>query len=100
MAQLKMEAPHKLGKDEAAARLKQQLDKRRDEFQQHVKNLETNWSGEELAFSFSAVGFQVGGTLAVDDDRVQVNAQIPLPALMFKGKIEEMFQQQMGLLLT
>ena len=38
--------------------------------------------------------------MAVDDYRVKVNAQIPLPALMFKGKIEEMFQQQMGLLLT
>jgi hypothetical protein len=95
-----MEVPHNLEKEVAATRLRDALEQRRGELEQQVSDLETNWSGEELAYSFSTFGLKVGGTLLVQQDSVKVDASIPLPAMMFKGKIKQAIEEEFGKLLT
>ena len=100
MAKITTQVPHTLQKEEAATRLRDELEKRRGELEQHVSDLEANWTGEELAYSFSTFGFKVNGTLQVEQDLVKVNANVPMPALMFKGKIEQTIQDEFGELLS
>ena len=100
MPKITTEIPHNLEKEEAATRLRDELDKRRAELEQHVSDLQANWSGEELAYSFSTFGFKVDGTLLVEQDHVKVDANVPLPALMFKGRIQQTIQDEFGKLLS
>ena len=100
MAKITMEVPHGLEKDVATTRLRDELEKRRGELEQHVSNLQANWSGEKLAYSFTTFGFKVDGTLLIQQGSVRVDANIPMPALLFKGKIEETIQNEFGRLLS
>ena len=100
MARIAMEVPHTLGKEKAASQLKEQLENRRDEIEQHVTNLKADWADDELAYSFSTFGFKVDGTLVVDDGCVKVGANVPLPAMMFRGRIEQLLQDELGKLLA
>ena len=96
MGQLTMEVPHDLGKEEAGARLTSFLEQKRDEYEEHMGGLEADWTGEELTFSFAAVGMKVNGNMVVEDDCVRINAKLPLVAMMFKGKIEQTIRDELG----
>jgi hypothetical protein len=100
MARIAMEVPHTLGKEKATSQLKEQLEKRRDEIEEHVTNLKADWTDDELAYSFSTYGFNINGNLVVDEGCAKVLANVPLPALMFRGRIEKLIQDELGKLLS
>ena len=76
------------------------VEKRRDEIEEHVTNLEADWTDDELAYSFSTFGFNINGNLVVDEGCAKVAANVPLPALMFRGRIEKLIQDELGKLLA
>jgi hypothetical protein len=90
-----MEVPHDLGKEEAGARLTGFLEKKRNEYGEHMGGLEADWTGEELTFAFSAAGMKVNGNMLVEDDCVRINAKLPIVAMMFKGKIEQTIRDEL-----
>ncbi|MGH6670912.1 MAG: polyhydroxyalkanoic acid system family protein [Xanthobacteraceae bacterium] len=74
--------PHRLGKDEAARRVKAGLDGARSHFSHLFTIQEETWSGDHLDFRVSALGQAISGTIDVLDD--SVNLQVVLPWLLAK----------------
>jgi len=69
--------PHKLGKEEAARRLKDGLGSIRSEYGKILQINEEIWSGDRLAFQLTALKQQVGGTIEVADDHVRLEVLLP-----------------------
>ncbi len=89
MPSLKVSVPHALGQEDAAARLKNYVERLVAKRGDQVSNLQHAWDGNQLQTSFSTMGFSVKGTVNVQPDAVVVDANIPFAAMMFKGKIEQ-----------
>ena len=79
MPTLKVEVPHES----------------RGQFEDQVENLEQTWTDDTLAYSFSTFGFQIKGTLDVQDATVVVTTGLPLPAMMMKGQIERTIREKL-----
>lgn len=89
MPKFNISVPHTLGKEEAAVRMKNLIDKVEEKYGDQVSNLEQSWEGDSvLNFSFSTFGIKVAGTGEVDESQVKITGNLPIAAMMFKGKIE------------
>jgi putative polyhydroxyalkanoate system protein len=100
MPSLTISVPHSLGADEAAARLKNFFEKLKEQYQDKMSNLEQQWNGNKLDYSFSTFGFNIKGDLNVEPGEVKVNGSLPFAAMMFKGKIEQSVREQLEKLLA
>jgi len=100
MPKLSLSVPHSLGVEEAARRLKQRYDAVKAEQGGQVKDLEEHWDGQTLRCRFRAMGLKVAGSVTVQPAAVQVDAELPLAALMFKGFIESRVREELGKLLA
>ncbi len=69
--------PHKLGKEEAARRLKAGLGSVRSEYARILQINEEIWSGDRLAFQLTALKQHVSGTVDVAEDHVKVEVTLP-----------------------
>jgi hypothetical protein len=96
MPSLKLTFPHQLGQPEAVARLKNLLTRVKEKYQEQVSDLQEAWNGNMLNFSFSTYGFKVSGDVIVQPTEVQLDGQIPVAAMMFKGKIENAIRDQLA----
>ncbi len=100
MPRLTMEAAHTLGAAEALRRLKEKFDSVRLQFGAHVSHLSEQWEDNTLSFAFHTLGMPVSGTLAVGEDQVRLEAQLPLAAALIKGSIERRIREELGDLLS
>jgi hypothetical protein len=73
-----------LGRDEAVARLKQEIERHRA----IAGNLREEWLDHTLSFGFEFMGMKAAGTVAVEDSQVVIESDLPLAAMMFKPQIE------------
>jgi len=96
MPQLSMQIPHSLGREEATRRVKEQLPKA----QSQVTDFSEQWQDHTLTFHFKAMGFKVGGTLAMEDSSANLHVDLPLAAMMVKGIIEQRVRQELGTVLA
>ena len=86
MPKIHVTVPNPLSQQEA----KERLD-RFSEFaggSDKVSDLEQSWQGDNLHFGFKSFGIAIKGVVAVSDQKLDVNGEIPFSAMMFKGKIE------------
>jgi putative polyhydroxyalkanoate system protein len=95
MPKFNVEVPHTLTKEEAHRRLDKFVDVLRQKFQDSVSDLEQTWAGDMLRFKFKSYGFPLAGTIAVADDALRVDGELPFTAMMFKGKIESAIKEQL-----
>jgi hypothetical protein len=100
MPSLNMQTAHALGQDEAMRRLKDKFSVVRGNYSAHVSDLSEVWKENILSFGFKAAGMKVSGTVTVGDSSVQLAAQLPFAAMMFKGMIEKQIRAELGELLT
>jgi Putative polyhydroxyalkanoic acid system protein (PHA_gran_rgn) len=96
MPSLQLTFPHQLGQEEAVSRLKRLLTKVKDKYQDQVSNLQESWSDNKLTFGFTTYGFNVSGNVLVEPAQVRLDGQIPMAAMIFKGKIEGAIRDQMA----
>jgi hypothetical protein len=96
MPSLQLTFPHQLGQEEAVARLKNLLSRVQEKYQAQVADLQQTWNGNTLTFGFSTYGFKVGGDVIVEPSEVRLEGQIPIAAMMFKGKIESAIRDQLA----
>ena len=96
MPRLLMQIPHALGREEATRRVKEQIPKA----QSQVTDFDEQWQDHTLTFHFKAMGFKVGGTLAMEDSAANLNVDLPLAAMMVKGIIEQRVRQELGTVLA
>ncbi len=83
------EVPHQLGAAQATERLKQFVALVRERYRDFVTDLQGDWTDNLLTFAFQAYGFQIQGTLTVDDTVVRLAGSLPWAAVMFRGQIEQ-----------
>ena len=88
MANLNMSMNHRLSQDEALRRIKTLLDDVQKQYADKITNLKESWTGPIGKFSFSAMGFNVSGTLVVKPATVELAGDLPFAAKFFKGRIE------------
>lgn len=79
--------PHRLGRQEAARRIKSGLAVARTNYSAFLAIHEETWSGDRLAFNVSALGQSAVGTIEVADDHVRL--EVTLPWLL--AKVAERF---------
>ena len=92
--------PNPAGKDKAKAGLKAFFEKAKEFGSKDVTDATEDWSkwdtDSAYGFSFKKMGIAIKGTITVTDDKVNVDGEIPFAAMMFKGKIEEGFREQLS----
>jgi len=100
MPRLAMEVVHALGREEAGRRLKEKFSSVKQEHGDQVNDLRDQWEGNTFSFGFKAMGMKVEGTVSVEEDRVTLDAKLPLAAMMFKAKIQRAIREELGTLLS
>lgn len=100
MPRLTMQAPHALGREEALRRMKEKFDALRDAHGSEVSELREQWNENTFRFGFRTFGMEVTGTVAVEDAAVEVAADLPLAAMLFKGRIEDQIRAELDQLLA
>jgi len=100
MPRVTLETPHALDQEEAVKRLKKKSDVVKEAFGSQVNDLRDEWNGNTLSFAFKVLGMSVSGTLEVEASLVRLVANLPLAAMMFKGKIEQQAREELGALLA
>jgi hypothetical protein len=69
--------PHRHGKDEALRRIKNGIGEARTTFASVLTLKEESWSGDTLAFRVSALMQEVAGTVAVAENHVKLDVELP-----------------------
>jgi hypothetical protein len=100
MPSLNITMPHGLSAEEATNRLKTFFEKLKSRHQDKVSNLEEQWTGNKLDYSFSTYGFNIKGDLTVEPSEVKISGALPFAAMMFKGKIEQTVREELEKLLA
>ena len=100
MPKLSVAVPHELGKEEATSRVKGFAEKLNERYQDQAKDLEHAWEDDTLSFSFRTMGMNFKGAIAVAEDAVNIDGDLPFAAMMFKGKIESSCREELTKLLS
>ena len=79
----------------AVDRLKGLLDGLKTKYQEVASDVQGTWTGNVLDFSLKVMGFSITGKVTVLDRLATVEGQIPLAAVMFRGRIEESIKHEM-----
>ena len=69
--------PHRLGKAEALARIKDGVGRARGEFASLLTFEDATWSGDRLAFRVSALGQRAAGFIDVGEQAVRLEVTLP-----------------------
>jgi hypothetical protein len=99
MPQIRVETPHALGREAALKRLQNKTEAVCAQFGGHVNDLQQQWTDHTLSFSFRVTGMGIRGTLTVEESSVAVCANLPLPAMFFKGAVEKRIREELTKLL-
>lgn len=85
--------PHQHTKAEALKRIREGLQKVKPQLASFSSSLEEEWQGDEMSFRMTAIGQSITGRIAVMDDSVRVEVDLPwiLAAIAEKvrGQIEK-----------
>lgn len=100
MPKLNFSVPHTLEKPEARSRLEAFAERVREKYQGQVKDVKEWWEGDTLCFAFRTMGVNIDGRLAVEDDQLNVDGNLPFSAMMFKGKIESSLREELERLMA
>ncbi len=91
--------PHRLGKQEALARLKGGLDRAATSVAPFMTVNEQRWDGDRLFFRVSALQQQASGTVDVADDYVKVEVVLPWLLARLATNLQDVIARRGALLL-
>ena len=99
MAQpIKVDLPHKLGRDEARRRIANNVHKLREHIPGGAQ-VDSNWSGDDLDLAIHAMGQAVNARIGVEENKVSGEVMLPGMLGMFAGTVEAMLQKKGNVLL-
>ena len=99
MPSLEMTINHNLPQEEALKRIKTLLTDTVRDHSDKIQNLQESWAGNEGAFSFRAMGYDISGKLLVNPTTVELKGTIPFAVSLFKGKITSLINEKAEALL-
>jgi len=85
---------HNMTKEEARTTVEGLIPDLIDSFGQQVSDPRWAWKGDGMTFSFTAMGFNVNGTLDVSDSTLDLDVELPLLARAFEGKLRSVAEQE------
>jgi hypothetical protein len=100
MPRVSIEAPHALDEEEAVRRLKEKTSELKRAYDGQYSDLNEQWDGNAYSFGVKAVGMKVSGTGKVEAQRVLLDVDVPLAAIMFKGMIQSRVREELDKLLA
>lgn len=86
--------PHNLPDNIAKARISGLLDRVKSNYSDTISNLTETWNGNENRFSFTAKGFKISGRMQLKESLVALDLKLPLAALIMKGKIKSIIENE------
>ncbi|TGD98028.1 polyhydroxyalkanoic acid system family protein [Methylobacterium nonmethylotrophicum] len=93
--------PHQLGRAEARRRIDARIGQGRDMVQKAGLSMDDPvWDGDTLSFLVGALGQTVSGTIAVEDEAVRAEVNLPLLLGIFSGKVRDVIVEKGGQLLA
>jgi putative polyhydroxyalkanoate system protein len=95
MPRFNVHVPHSLTRQEARSRLERFVETLQQKFQNQVSDLHQSWEDDTLRFRFKTFGIQLEGGIAVGDDDLSVDGDLPFSAMMFRGKIESAIREEL-----
>jgi hypothetical protein len=91
--------PHRLGREEAARRIKSGLTAARSNYSAFLTINEETWSGDRLAFNLSALGQSAVGVIDVADDHVRLEFELPWLLAVIAEKLTPAIRKEGTLML-
>jgi hypothetical protein len=89
MSSFHTQVKHALGKEKATERLKTFLEQVAERYRDQVTHLDGGWNDNQLTFQLTTYGFNIAGSVTVEEEVVRLEGNLPLAALPFRGKIEQ-----------
>ena len=96
---IKVDLPHKLGRDEARRRIANNIHKLQEQIPGGAAHVDSNWTGDDLALTVHAMGQAVETRIGVEETKVRVEVLLPGMLALFAGPIEAMLQKKGNVLL-
>ena len=84
---------HGVPKEQAIQDLKNLRPHLLSRFGNEVSDLRERWAENVLSMSFAARGFNVAGTLTVEDESLLLDVKLPWAARPFEGRIKKGIQE-------
>lgn len=91
--------PHRLGKDEAMARIKGGFGRAKSEFAHLISIQNDSWEGDRLSFAASALGQRAHGFIDVYEGAVRLEVTLPWLLARFAHAVQRVVGQRGQLLL-
>jgi len=91
---MQIKIPHNLSAEQATSRIKNLLDKIKNGSNNTITNINQTWDGNVNKFSFTAKGLSVSGDMQVNPSLIIVNLKLPLAAMLFRGKIKSIIEEE------
>jgi len=91
--------PHRLGKDEAARRIKDGFTCAKSEFSHLIRVEQDAWEGDRLSFAAAALGQHAHGTIDVYEGAVRLEVTLPWLLARFAHAVQRVVGQRGQLLL-
>jgi hypothetical protein len=87
MPKVRVAVPHELEPDLVVERAGPYIEKIVEDFQ--GDDLEIAWEGRSANFSFKSLTFSIKGDVAVSENDIAINVDLPFAAMIFKDKVEK-----------
>lgn len=100
MPKFAIRVPHALGQDEAVRRIQERFDSIAVTYQGQIQGIQQEWQESLMKFAFQAMGVAVSGTVTVEPAEVNVQTELPLMAMMFKGAVESKLREELTKILA
>ena len=91
--------PHRLGKDEAASRIKAGFTRAKAEFAHLIRIDEDTWEADRLSFRAAALGQRATGFIDVYESAVRLEVTLPWLLAQFARAVQRVVGQKSTLLL-
>jgi hypothetical protein len=92
---MKVSFPHETTKSIALEQLKIHSSKLIARFGSDVADLQQEWQENELTVSFKTFGFSIQSRLVVEENTVELELNLPMPARLMEGRIRDRAVQAM-----
>jgi putative polyhydroxyalkanoate system protein len=95
MPKFAVRVPHQLTQEEARSRLERFAERLQEKFADQVGDLQQSWEGDTLRFQFKTYGIPLKGGIAITENELSLDGDLPFSAMMFRGKIESAIREQL-----
>lgn len=93
MPKISVSVPHQEDVSSAAEKARPALEKTVKDFE--GRDLDIQWHDANADFTFKSMAFTIKGSVAVDENQVTVNVDLPFAAMMFKDKAEKAIRKNL-----